>query len=95
MISAGCEITLTHSEFVVPGAAMRVCNINGAIVGYNVGVENDCYTSKLDVLVSPGLNGSTVECMVDDGTTTKVINISTLSITTSKNTLDGCSNNNK
>ena len=86
VISAGCEVTLFHSEFGVPGAARGVCN-NGAVVGYNTGVENDCYTSQLDVLVSPGLNGRTVECIIDTGTVSTVINTSTLLITTSKNKL--------
>lgn len=83
MISGSCEITLFHSQFGEPGATSGKCN-NGAIVGYNIGVENNCYTSKLDVLVSPGLNGSTVKCIVDDVATSTVINTSTLVITTSK-----------
>ena len=83
MISGNCEVTLSHPEFVVPGTVRGVCN-EGAVVGYNIGVENNCYISKLDILISPGLNGRTVECIVDDGVTTTVINVSTLSITTSK-----------
>ena len=85
MISPGCEITLFHSMFSgIPGTTRGVCN-NGDIVGYNIGVENGSYTSKLDILVSPGLNGRTVECILDDGRTNMLINESTLSITTSKN----------
>ena len=82
VISPGCEITLFHSEFGVPGAARGVCNF-GAVVGYNIGVENNCYTSKLDVSVSSGLNGRTVECILDDRVTETLINTSTLFITTS------------
>ena len=85
VISAGCEVTLFHSNFEVPGTTRGVCN-NGAVVGYNIGVENDdCYTSKLEILVSPGLNGRTVQCIIDNVTTSTVINTSTLIITTSKN----------
>ena len=84
VVSAGCEVTLFHTEFGVPGATRGVCN-NGAVVGYNIGVENNCYTSKLDILVSPGLNGRTVECIIDNVTTNTVIDTSTLFITTSKN----------
>ena len=83
-MSAGCEVTLFHPEFGVPGATRGVCN-NGTVVGYNIGVENDCYISQLDILVSSGLNGSTVECIIDDVTTNTVIDTSTLFITTSKN----------
>ena len=87
MISPGCEITLFHSQFGVPGAARAVCNF-GAVVGYNIGVENNCYTSKLDISVSSGLNGRTVECIADDGVRETLINTSTLLITTSKNTAE-------
>jgi hypothetical protein len=83
VISAGCEVTLFHSEFGVPGAARGVCN-SGAVVGYNTGMENNCFTSNLDILVSPGLNGRTVECIIDDGVTNTLIDRATLSITTSK-----------
>lgn len=82
-VISGCEITLFHSEFGIPRATSAVCN-NGAVVGYNIGVENNCYTSNLDVLVSSGLNGRTVECIMDDGVTNTLIDTATLSITTSK-----------
>ena len=83
MISAGCEVTLFHSSFGIPGATRSVCN-NGAVAGYNIGVENNCYTSQLDILVSPQLNGRTVQCIIDDVVTNTVIDTSTLFITTSK-----------
>ena len=51
MISDGCEVTLFHSQFRVPGATRGICN-NGAVVGYNIGVENDCYTSQLQYIIS-------------------------------------------
>ena len=51
VISAGCEITLFHSMFGVLGAARRVCNF-GAVVGYNIGVENNYFTSKLNIIIS-------------------------------------------
>jgi hypothetical protein len=83
LISAGCEVALLHTEFGVPGAARGVCN-SGAVVGYNIGVENNCYSSNLDILVSPELNGRAVECSIDDGVTITPIGTATLSITTSK-----------
>jgi hypothetical protein len=39
------------------------------------------------ILVSSGLNGRTVECIIDDGVTNTLIDRATLSITTSKITL--------
>ena len=83
VILGNCEVTLFHSDFGTPDGTKGVCN-NGAVVGYDVGVESGCYTSKLDILVSSGLNGGTVECFFDDGTINRMINSSTLLITASK-----------
>ena len=85
VISGRCsviEITLFHSDFQVPGAARDMCG-NGTVVGYNVGVQSNCYTSRLDIIVNPRLNGSTVECHIDNGSISTIINTSTLFITTS------------
>ena len=38
-----------------------VCN-GGAIKGRSLGVENECYTSELNVTVSPTLNNKTITC---------------------------------
>ena len=82
VISAGCEITLIHSEFTTGNGARAVCN-NGDVVGQSVDVLNDCYTSQLSIEVNSGVNGSTVECIRDDGVTATVIATSTLLISTS------------
>ena len=86
VISARCseiEITLFHSDFQVPGAARDTCG-NGTVVVDNVGVQSDCYISRLDIIVvNQGLNGSTVECYIDDGSISTRIDTSTLFITTS------------
>ena len=80
-VSPGCEVTLIHSEYLSPGGARSVCN-NGAIVGQGVGVENNCYTSMLNVQISQSLVGRTIECNIDDGIHTSLINSSTINITT-------------
>ena len=54
------EISLRNSLFITSGAS-GACN-NGAITAESVGVVNNCYTSRLMVTVSVGLNETTVEC---------------------------------
>ena len=52
------EISLRHSSF---SGASGTCT-GGAITAESVGVVNNCFTSRLMVTVSDGLNGTTVEC---------------------------------
>lgn len=47
-------ILLRHDRFASRGID-GVCN-SGAIVGRSLGVENECYTSELNVTISPTLN---------------------------------------
>ena len=58
------RITLFHSQFT--GGTVGICN-DGAIVGRSIGVENDCYTSQLNVFVSSDVIGTSVFCSYDDG----------------------------
>ena len=53
-------ISLTHSLFSTTGAS-DTCT-GGAITAESVNVVDNCYTSRLMVTVSVGLNGTTVEC---------------------------------
>ena len=76
------EILLRHSQFSVPGGTSGSCN-NGAITGRSIGVTNGCYSSELNVTVSPNLNGRTILCN-HDGTTQRNIGSSTLNIVTGK-----------
>ena len=77
---AGNEITLTNSEFGSP-RAYGICNA-GAIVGRGLSVENDCYTSHLNITLDAGFQGQTVRCSVDNGTHSNEVGHDTLSITT-------------
>ena len=52
-------IALTHALFNT--GVSGTCN-NGAITGESVNVVDNCYTSRLMVTVSVGLNETTVEC---------------------------------
>ena len=54
------SILLRHSLFGSGGITGQ-CN-NGAITGQSIGVENECYTSQLNVTVDPTLNKRTVRC---------------------------------
>ena len=58
------EILLRHSRFSVEGGAFGDCT-NGDLVGRSLSVQDNCYTSQLNVTVSLGLNGRTVECTND------------------------------
>jgi hypothetical protein len=54
------EITFRHSQFAA-NQEIRICN-DGDLVGRNVGVVNDCYTSQLNVIVRESFNNKTVQC---------------------------------
>ena len=56
----GSQIILIHLSFSTSGASDS-CN-NGAITAESVGVEDNCFTSRLMVTVSPTLNETTIEC---------------------------------
>ena len=78
----GNEISLRHAEFE---GTIGECN-NGAITANGIqNVDNYCYTSRLDVTLSPGLGRRTVTCSGDDGTTTVLLGTTMLTISTGKN----------
>ena len=54
-------IPLSHQLFI--GGTSGTCN-SGAITAASVGVVDNCYTSRLMVYVSVGLNETTVECTI-------------------------------
>ena len=60
-------ILLFHSRFATPIGTISTCN-NGAIVGRSLRVENNSYTSQLNVTVSRDLIGKSVTCVHDNGT---------------------------
>lgn len=78
----GDTITLLHSQFA-NGMASGNCN-NGAIVGQGVSPSGDTinsFTSLLRVTVNSSLYGKTVECAVDNGITTTILQSATIELT--------------
>ena len=76
------EILLRHTQFSLQGGTSGSCN-NGAISGWSIGVTDRCYSSELNVTVSPDLNGRTILCN-HDGTSQRSIGASTLNVVTGK-----------
>ena len=62
------EIVLLHSRFTSESEdeAFGECN-DGAIVGRGLRVENNSYTSQLNVTLTSDLAGESIECVHDDG----------------------------
>lgn len=77
----GTVIHLLHSEFTSERGAFGTCN-GGAIVGKNLRIENNQYISQLNVTLSSDMNGETIECVHDDGTTTNTIGSYQINLTT-------------
>ena len=64
------EISLLHSRFNTTNGS---CN-DGVIVAQSISIENNCYTSTLNItFVSPNLIGRMIKCIRDDGTTSALI----------------------
>ena len=68
-------ISLGHSSFNISGGTTGTC---GAITAASVGVVDNCYTSRLMVNVSVGLNETTVECTLS---AVRVVGSSTVLLT--------------
>ena len=83
LIEQGCDITLVHENYADAGGSTAECN-SGDVVGQSISVSNDCYRSNLSIEVSPGINGSTIQCNIDDGRTVRPISTSTILITNCK-----------
>ena len=61
--STGNQITLLNSLFASGGVGSSgACN-NGDIMARGISADGNCYTSQLNITVSPGLNQTSVECI--------------------------------
>lgn len=69
--STSNEIVLRHSQFGGRNGTFRSCN-NGAIAGRSIDVENNCFTSQLNVTVSTSVNNRTVQCDHDSNDETQI-----------------------
>ena len=59
---------------------IKRCN-NGAIIGRGIRVEENCYTSQLNITVGSNVVGQSVECTYNNGTATTLIGNSSVIIT--------------
>ena len=66
--STNNEIVLLHSRF--GNGQLNSCRY-GAIVASSLSVEDNNYTSQLNVTVTPDIAGKTIECASDNGTRRK------------------------
>ena len=66
----GDEIFLSHNDF--NDGIRKECN-NGAIIGQSIRVNGSCFTSLLIVNISANLNGATIGCTYDTGSTLQLI----------------------
>ena len=63
-VSSNNAITFLHLRFM-SGDKPTTCN-NGTIIGQTLGIEDNCYTSQVNVTVSPKLTGRNIKCIQDD-----------------------------
>ena len=73
------EIVLLHQRFTDPGGAIRSCN-NGATVAQSLSVQDNLYTSQLNVTIVPNVTGKSIMCFYDgmgDGTSSNMSQFST------------------
>ena len=79
---AGNEIVLRHSRFSESNGVSGECN-SGTIVGQSIRVNDNCYTSQLEVNVTAELHNTTVICLVNSNTTIIPIDeVSVISVAT-------------
>ena len=55
-------VVLLHRLFTSESDVHQMCN-NGFIVGRGLRSENGCYTSQLNVTVTPDMIGKSIECV--------------------------------
>ena len=74
---SGNRILLRHTQFALPGGTSDSCN-SGNIVGSSYMVDNQCYTSRLNVTYNPALSGETIVCVHNNGASETEIGRSTI-----------------
>jgi hypothetical protein len=72
-------IILRHERYTESGGAAGDCS-SGAIHGQSIGVENNCYTSEIDVTVSATFNNKTIQCIHNSGTGINTIGTSVITV---------------
>ena len=74
------EIVLRHNQFV---DSKGTCS-DGAIVAQGASVNDNCYTSRLNVTLSSSLNGESIVCAHHSSTGTTVIGTFLVNVTSGK-----------
>ena len=72
-------IILRHERYTQSGGAVGECN-SRAVRGRSTGVENNCYTSQIDVTVSTTFNNKTIQCIHNSGTGIDTIGTSVITV---------------
>ena len=75
----GNELTLIHIRKFTN--TLKGCN-NGAILGHGVCVVENSYTSQINITVDYSMDGKSVTCFYDNGTSIMFIGNSSLMVTT-------------
>ena len=74
------EIILRHSQFSLVTVS-RSCN-DGVIAARSLGVNNNCYSSHLNVTVDSDMNNKTIQCVHTSNARTATIGVVTFSVAT-------------
>lgn len=64
----GGEIIIHHGDFGTPKARGSCIRNSGEVTWKDLRMQNGSYTSQLNITFDSRLQGSTVNCSVDDGT---------------------------
>ena len=70
------SIILRHSEFLTYNSSSTAgtCN-NGTIFGEAISVEGDCFTSRLLIFATSGLDGKYITCIHENGSSELIIGV--------------------
>ena len=70
------EIVLLHRRFTESDGAIRSCN-NGTTVAQGFSVQDNLYTSQLNVTIVPNVARKSIMCLYDGGTSSNASQFST------------------
>ena len=76
------EILLRHNNFNRPEGTSGECNGDTRISARSVGVEGNCYTSELSVMLNGGLSNRTIRCVSNLNSGMNTIGTAMISLTT-------------
>ena len=71
------EIILRHNSFME--GTEKDCN-DGAIIGDSLGVEYNCFTSRLRVTVINDFNDTTIGCFMNTDSSADVVNSTSITV---------------